>query len=76
LTSAASWPKHPDTAESIYQLAIVQEREGKRVEALQLLREVIDHGFSLKDVLAWKKIQISNHSMAIRALMRLSHMQN
>ena len=33
----------------------MQEREGKHVEALQLLREAISHGLSLKDVLGMEK---------------------
>jgi tetratricopeptide (TPR) repeat protein len=39
-------PVHPDVALSLYNLAMVEEREGKRDEALKHLREAVDHGLS------------------------------
>jgi tetratricopeptide (TPR) repeat protein len=42
---------HRDIGASTYELAILEEREGKNDEALGLLREAIDHGLSLDDSL-------------------------
>jgi len=37
-------PEHPDTAISKYNLACMAARQGKRDEALRLLRDAADHG--------------------------------
>lgn len=37
-------PNSPDTALSIYNLACVLAHEGKRTEALAMLRDAVDHG--------------------------------
>jgi hypothetical protein len=38
--------EHPDTALSMYNLAVVEELIGHRDEALSLLQEAINHGLS------------------------------
>jgi sec-independent protein translocase protein TatA len=43
-------PNHPDTARSTYSLSCMEARLGKRVEALSLLRESLDHGLPAWDV--------------------------
>ena len=37
-------PEHPDTAVAKYNLACMAARQGKRDEALKLLRDAADHG--------------------------------
>jgi len=39
-------PDYPDTALSVYNLACLEARQGRRNEALSLLRETVDHGLS------------------------------
>lgn len=41
-------PEHPETAISTYNLGCIALHKGKRVEALRLLREAIDHGLPAK----------------------------
>jgi tetratricopeptide (TPR) repeat protein len=45
-------PEHPDTAEGVYNLAVIEEHAGKRDEALQLLHEAIEHGLPSDEALA------------------------
>jgi hypothetical protein len=37
-------PEHPSTAVSVYNLSCLAARQGRRDEALSLLRESVDHG--------------------------------
>jgi hypothetical protein len=48
-------PDNPDTAVSAYNLAVVEVRQGRLVEALSLLTEAIDHGLSPGDILTIEK---------------------
>jgi tetratricopeptide (TPR) repeat protein len=36
--------EHPDTGDAVYTLAVIEEHEGRRDEALKLLRQAIEHG--------------------------------
>ena len=40
-------PEHPGTALSVYNLGCLAARQGRRNEALSLLREAVDHGASV-----------------------------
>jgi hypothetical protein len=48
-------PEHMDTAASKYNLALVEVHRGKTNEALQLLREAVEHGLSPSDCGALEK---------------------
>ena len=48
-------PEHPDTALSVYNLAIVEERLGKRAAALNLLHDAIHHGLTITNALGIEK---------------------
>ncbi len=62
-----SAPEDVKTAVSTYNLACVVAREGKRDEALSLLREAIDHGIPPAWTLASRVTLISNRFTATHA---------
>jgi hypothetical protein len=39
-------PAHPDTASSTYNLSCIAAHQGRRDEALALLRDAVDHGLA------------------------------
>jgi hypothetical protein len=48
-------PDHPNTAASVYNLAIVKVRKRDPAEALRLLHEAVTHGLSPSDCLGLEK---------------------
>lgn len=50
--------EHPDTASSTYSLACIAVRQGRRDEALSLLREAINHGLPARQTLAMENDQL------------------
>jgi hypothetical protein len=49
--SASSRPKHPDTAETTYNLACIAARRGRTVEARSILRAAVEDGLKSRVVL-------------------------